>query len=175
MRVTARLPVLSRETVNRRACAWSVLFFLAFAGGEAGAQSVSQGAGKQEGTVIDLTQTGCQFVEAEGGTDHGYTTTQKSDCVEINSKTGQKRLQRVQPLTLKPGKYIFRVTNKNVPYELGFWLRGVGLARFVQPNVSGGGLKQGVTRDYTVELTPGEYLYSCPLNPTPDYPLIVKE
>ena len=33
-------------------------------------------------TVIELTQTGCQFVESEGGMDHGYTPTQKSDCEE---------------------------------------------------------------------------------------------
>ena len=25
-----------------------------------------------------------------------------------------------------------------------------------------------------LELEPGEYLYSCPLNPTPDYRLVVK-
>jgi len=39
--------------------------------------------------------------------------------------------------------------------------------------VSGGGLTTGTTKDYEVELEPGEYLYSCPLNPTPDYKLIV--
>ncbi|MGP1614552.1 MAG: hypothetical protein ACTS5Y_05780, partial [Pollutimonas bauzanensis] len=73
-----------------------------------------------------------------------------------------------------PGRYIFRVTNKDVPYELGFWLRGAGLTgRATLPSVSGGGLTQGVTKDYAIELKPGEYAYSCPLNPTPDYRLIV--
>lgn len=159
----------------RRASACGGLFFLALASGAAGAPPVDQGAVSADGTVITLTQTGCQFIEAEGGIDHGYTATKKADCIGINTKTGEERIQKGGPLTLKPGKYIFRVTNRDVPYELGFWLRGVGLARFVQPNVSGGGLTQGVTRDYAVELTAGEYLYSCPLNPTPDYPLIVKE
>ena len=126
-------------------------------------------------TIITLTQTGCQFLESEAGVDHGFKTEKKKDCEEINEKTGKDRLSKATPLTVKPGKYIFRVTNKNVPYELGFWLRGVGLARLLQPNVSGGGLTEGVTRDYSVELTPGNYAYSCPLNPTPDYPLIVKE
>lgn len=162
---------LFREDGYGRACAWGGLLFLALAGGTADAQT----AGNNQATIITLTQTGCQFIEAEGGTDHGYKTAKKADCTGINAKTGKERLQKAGSLTLKPGKYIFRVTNRNVPYELGFWLRGVGLARFVQPNVSGGGLTQGVTRDYAVELTPGEYLYSCPLNPTPDYPLIVKE
>lgn len=128
-----------------------------------------------DGSVITFTQTGCQFLEPEGGTDHAFKTQKKTDCEEINEKTGKDRLAKGAPLTVKPGKYIFRVTNKNVPYELGFWLRGVGLARLLQPNVSGGGLTKGVTRNYTVELTPGNYSYSCPLNPTPDYPLIVKE
>ena len=41
-------------------------------------------------------------------------------------------------------------------------------------SVSGGGLGTGQTKDYEVELEPGEYLYSCPLNPTPDYRLVVK-
>ena len=41
-------------------------------------------------------------------------------------------------------------------------------------SVSGGGLGLGETQDYEVELEPGEYLYSCPLNPTPDYRLVVK-
>jgi hypothetical protein len=43
------------------------------------------------------------------------------------------------------------------------------------PSVSGGGLKMGKTQDYAIDLKPGEYLYSCPLNPTPNYPLIVEE
>ncbi len=128
-----------------------------------------------DATVITLTQTGCQFLESEAGQDHGFKTKNKNDCIEINGKTAEQRLQKIAPMTLKPGRYIFRVTNKNVPYELGFWLRGAGLARLIQPNVSGGGLTEGATRDYNVELTAGNYAYSCPLNPTPDYPLIVKE
>ena len=75
---------------------------------------------------------------------------------------------------MEPGKYVFRVTNKNVPYDLGFWLRGEGLVnRATLPSVSGGGLKEGVTKDYKITLKPGEYLYSCPLNPTLDYKLVV--
>lgn len=35
-------------------------------------------------------------------------------------------------------------------------------------------LTPGKTRDYEIELKPGNYVYSCPLNPTPDYRLIVK-
>ena len=75
---------------------------------------------------------------------------------------------------LEPGKYIFRVTNQDVPYALGFWLRGKGIVgRATLPSVSGGGLGTGITKDYVIELSEGEYLYSCPLNPTPDYRLVV--
>ncbi len=48
--------------------------------------------------------------------------------------------------------YVFRVTNKNLPYELGFWLRGDGLmSRLRLPGVSEGGLMTGKPR--TTELT----------------------
>ena len=62
-----------------------------------------------------------------------------------------------------------------MPYELGFWLRGATLlSRATLPSVSGGGLTTGKTQDYVVDLKPGEYVYSCPLNPTPDYRIVVK-
>lgn len=139
-----------------------------------GSVMLTQVARAEEPTIIELTQVGCQFVESENGVDHGYTTTGKADCVAINDESGAARLGQAQPLELKPGKYIFRVTNKNVPYGLGFYLRGDGLvARATLPSVSGGGLKTGVTKDYAIDLKPGDYVYSCPLNPTPDYQLKV--
>ena len=122
---------------------------------------------------IALTQVACQFVEAEGK-DHGFASKGKSDCVAVNDRTGDERLSQSQTLRLEPGKYVFRVTNKNVPYSLGFWLRGDGLLNRARlPSVSGGGLSTGATKDYTIELEEGEYVYSCPLNPTPDYKIVV--
>lgn len=129
----------------------------------------------EDATLIELTQTPCQFVEAEG-TDHGYRAASADDCKAINASTGAARLQASPPLSLKPGKYIFRVMNKNVPYTLGFWLRGDGLVNRARlPGVSGAGLQTGTSKDYEIELKPGEYVYSCPLNPTPDYKIIVAE
>ncbi|MDV7341603.1 hypothetical protein RYZ26_18510 [Terasakiella sp. A23] len=130
--------------------------------------------------VIELTQTPCQFVESENGTDHGYKSTKAEDCNTINAKTKADRLASAEPLTLAPGKYIFRVKNENVPYELGFWIRDHDynwknpIHKITKTSVSGGGLTTGVSKDYEVELKPGTYHYSCPLNPTPDYTLIVK-
>ena len=126
-------------------------------------------------TVINLTQTGCQFLESEKGVDHGFRTTRAEDCVAINERTGDERLASAKVLELKPGAYIFRVTNRDVPYDLGFWLRGATLvSRALLPGITGGGLAPGASRDYAIELKAGEYVYSCPLNPTPDYRLVVR-
>lgn len=129
--------------------------------------------------IIELTQTGCQFVESENGADHGFRTSSAEDCKRINAETGADRLAAAEPLELEAGRYVFRVTNRDVPYPLGFWLRDADYedaswaGRLTKTSVSGGGLDEGKTRDYAVELEPGEYVYSCPLNPTPDYRLIV--
>lgn len=123
--------------------------------------------------VITLSQTGCQFLETESK-DYKYQTTKAEDCNQINSKTLSERKQGFKPLQLKPGKYTFRVTNRDVPYELGFYLRGEGVSQVTLPKVSGGGLSKGKTQDYQITLKPGKYLFSCPLNPTPDYPITVQ-
>ena len=132
-----------------------------------------------EPVVINLTQIPCQFLESENGVDQGFRSSSSADCKAINEKTGKARLERAKVLKLKPGKYIFRVTNKNVPYELGFWLRSEDydwrnpLHKLTKTSVSGGGLAMGKTQEYKVTLKPGTYLYSCPLNPTPNYKLVV--
>jgi len=122
-------------------------------------------------TIVELNQTPCLFLESEEKP-QSYTSTKAADCVAINAKTGRER--KFKTLRLKPGRHIFRVTNKNVPYELGFYLRGQGFARVTLPSVSGGGLTTGKTQDYEISLAEGSYYYSCPLNPTPDYTLVVE-
>ena len=144
------------------------------------AAAASSGAKAAGPIVVELTQVGCQFLESENGEDRGFMSKSADDCVEINERTGADRLDSATALELAPGKYIFRVTNRNVPYDLGFWLRSHDyssynpLHKLTKISVSGGGLKTGTTKDYVVELEPGEYIYSCPLNPTPNYRLIVK-
>ncbi len=138
------------------------------------------GHAAEEPTVIELTQVPCQFLESENGFDHGFTTARKEDCEAINSQSGEERLSSAQVLNLTPGNYVFRVTNQNVPYPLGFWIREHNydwrnpLHKVTKTSVSGGGMATGVTLDYEVELEAGhEYVYSCPLNPTPDYRIVV--
>ncbi len=132
-------------------------------------------------TVIDMTQTACQFLEAENGVDHDFTTTRRADCEAINARTEARRLTAARIMRLAPGPYVFRIRNRDVPYELGFWLREKDynwrnpLHKLTKLSVMGGGLMTGESRDYHVELPAGRYLYSCPLNTTPDYELIVGE
>lgn len=124
--------------------------------------------------VITITQTACQFLEVEGQ-NLNFKSKEESDCAKINSATLNTRKKNFKTLKLKSGEYNFKVTNKNVPYEIGFFLRGVGLGRLTLPSTSGGELYTGVTKDYRINLKPGTYKMSCPLNSTPDYDLIVEE
>lgn len=126
-----------------------------------------------EPTIVELTQTGCQFLEPES-TDYGYEPQTLADCKKINIDTMNERVAGAEPIVLKPGRYVFRVTNSDVPYELGFYLRAASKLKIpFMPRVSGGGQLPGTTIEYEVELEEGEYVYSCPLNPTIDYPLNV--
>ncbi|MEE8574367.1 MAG: hypothetical protein V3T30_03050 [Thermodesulfobacteriota bacterium] len=152
--------------ITKRSAKTGALLFLAFT-----LVFGAEWAEAAEPVVVTLTQTPCTFIEAEVEP-REYISTKKNDCVRINRETTGER--EFKTLTLKPGKTIFRVTNKNVPYPLGFWVRGKGITRITLPRVSGGGLATGATKDYVIELTPGAYHYSCPLNPTPDYTLIVE-
>ena len=104
----------------------------------------------QAKTVINLTQTGCQFIETERK-NYNYQPQNASDCQRINLETIKERKQSFKPISLSPGKYIFRVKNENVPYELGFYLRGQGASKVFLPKVSGRGLKEGVTKDYAID------------------------
>ncbi len=133
-------------------------------------------AGAASPQVVTLTQVPCQFLESENGADRGFRSKRAADCEAVNARTSDERLAKAKVLRLRPGRTVFRVANRNVPYELGFWLRGDGVINRARlPSVSGGGLMIGKTRDYEVDLKPGEYVYSCPLNPTPDYRLVVEQ
>ncbi len=132
---------------------------------------ISRHANAAGPVIIELHQTPCTIIEAEVSP-QTFVSKRAADCIAINKKTAGKR--EFKPLRLKAGKTVFRVTNNNVSYPLGFWVRGRGVGRLTLPSVSGGGLSTGATKDYVIDLKPGKYLYSCPLNPTPDYPLIVE-
>ncbi|MFN3761204.1 MAG: hypothetical protein ACK4SF_18475 [Algoriphagus aquaeductus] len=84
-------------------------------------------------------------------------------------------------LTLKPGQYQFKVKNQNVDKDLGFVIqraadKNVDVMKSAVPNSFTTELiKKGETKmTGVVTLEKGEYVYSCPLNPTPQYKITVK-
>lgn len=98
--------------------------------------------------------------------------------IELIQTEGQFETQE---LSLISGKYQFRVVNKNVDKDLGFVIQQ-------EEDIESDVMKTAVANSFTtayvkkdevqytgiVELKSGNYVYSCPLNPTPHYKLIVK-
>lgn len=88
----------------------------------------------------------------------------------------------VKKLELKPGKYQFKVTNTNVDKEVGFVIQKEAdknmdvMKTAVENSFTTALIKKGETQmTGVVELKEGQYVYSCPLNPTPKYSLTVKK
>ncbi|MBC8043890.1 MAG: hypothetical protein IAF08_10660 [Rhizobacter sp.] len=81
-------------------------------------------------------------------------------------------------LTLKPGKYQFKITNKSVDHEVGFYLteqKADGSDGQMVKGSNAGHPKKGESvMSGVVDLKAGKYNYSCPLNPTPHYTLTVR-
>ena len=84
-------------------------------------------------------------------------------------------------LDLAPGQYRFRVTNASVDHEVGFFIQraadknGAPGETAVENSFTEGPIAIGETSQTgVVTLAPGEYVYSCPLNPTPHYTITVK-
>ena len=84
-------------------------------------------------------------------------------------------------LDLAPGQYRFRVTNASVDHEVGFFIQraadkdGAPGETAVENSFTESAIATGETSQTgVVTLAPGEYVYSCPLNPTPHYTITVK-
>lgn len=81
-------------------------------------------------------------------------------------------------LTLSEGTYIFEISNNNVGHDVGFVLAPKGKTAkkhhiknaYVTSLVKNN--KKATSKKVT--LTKGEYIYFCPLNPTPQYTLKVE-
>jgi plastocyanin len=81
-------------------------------------------------------------------------------------------------ITLSAGTYVFEIANTNVGHDVGFVLAPKGktdaanhiknayVTEVVKNNTKG--------HSNEVTLAKGEYVYFCPLNPTPQYTLIVE-
>ncbi len=78
-------------------------------------------------------------------------------------------------LILSPGKYRFNITNADVQKEVGFYVHELGNKQSLPNSMPSGTIKKGETKSTgVVELKSGTYEYSCPLNPTPEYKIVVK-
>jgi len=81
-------------------------------------------------------------------------------------------------LMLDAGYYQFEIVNNGVDHEVGFVLAPKG--KTDQPNHIKEAYVKAPVKDGSssmtnvVSLTPGEYVYFCPLNPTKEYSLTVK-
>lgn len=79
-------------------------------------------------------------------------------------------------ITLEEGQYIFEINNNNVGHEVGFVLapktnpdahiKTAYVTKVVKNNTT--------ERSNVTTLAKGEYVYFCPMNPTPQYTLIVE-
>lgn len=103
------------------------------------------------------------------------TTAQTVKKVQLQQTSGEFTISE---LTLSAGTYVFEISNAGVDHEVGFVLAPKGKPEaenhikeaYVQNTVKNGDTQSS----QAVTLAKGEYIYFCPLNPTPQYRLTVK-
>ena len=106
----------------------------------------------------------------------GYATfAQEPATVKLDQTPGEFKTTE---LKLKPGKYVFDVTNKGVDHAVGFVITPKGKTDqqdHIQSSYLSQTIKNGESaKSGEVTLGKGEYVYFCPLNPTPLYRLVVE-
>ncbi|TXF87759.1 hypothetical protein FUA23_17670 [Neolewinella aurantiaca] len=121
--------------------------------------------------VVTLTEGSFQYSCPLNPTPHYAVNVGTPKTIKLTQKEG---VYNEGNLELAAGYYVFEVTNKKVAKDLGFYLQDETGAQ-----VQNSGLKELVGKGETnttglVFLTPGNYQYSCPLNPTPHYSVTVK-
>lgn len=126
--------------------------------------------------VINLTHAPCQLLESENGVDQKFTAWHESHCRRFNRKS-EERMAEIEPMVIESGEWTFNVTNRDVDWPVSFWLRAEKMTdRLSLPKAElGVRLAAGESKSITLTLPPGDYVYSCPLNPTPLYRLTVVE
>jgi len=81
-------------------------------------------------------------------------------------------------LTLPAGTYFFEILNKNVGHDVGFVLAPKGKTdekhHIKEAYVTSLVKNNSKSSSQKVTLAKGEYVYFCPLNPTPQYTLKVE-
>lgn len=96
-------------------------------------------------------------------------TAKTVELVQTKGKFNQGNLK------LKPGNYVFEIENKSVGKDVGFYLHKVNDEKPLVNSDKAGLIPNNEKRQTgIVALEKGEYVYSCPLNPTADYKIIVE-
>jgi len=102
----------------------------------------------------------------------------KQEAVKIVSLEQTKGAFTQKQLTLSEGTYIFEISNNEVGHNVGFVLAPKGktdASNHIKNAYVTSQVKNNTKEtSKKVSLTKGEYVYFCPLNPTPEYTLIVK-
>ena len=101
---------------------------------------------------------------------------QTAEKVKLEQTTGAFT---TETLELKAGTYVFEISNKDVDHAVGFVLapkkENIGAEDHIQEAYLSKTIAAGETGlSQQVTLEKGEYVYFCPLNPTPQYIVVVK-
>ncbi len=101
---------------------------------------------------------------------------QKAKTIKLEQTPGEFATTE---LTLKSGTpYVFEVNNKGVDHAVGFVIAPEGKTdqeHHIQSAYLSKTIKDGESaKSGEVTLEKGEYVYFCPLNPTPQYKITVK-
>ncbi|SDS54539.1 Cupredoxin-like domain-containing protein [Polaribacter sp. KT25b] len=101
------------------------------------------------------------------------TSAQEVKTVSLEQTKGEFTQKQ---LTLSEGTYIFEVANNNVGHNVGFVLAPKSDVKAHIKNAYVTAQVKNNTKETSkkVTLKKGEYVYFCPLNPTPQYTLIVE-
>ena len=105
----------------------------------------------------------------------------KKDAMHITVKTvslEQTNGEFTQKaITLSEGTYVFEIANNGIDHEVGFVLAPKGKTdaahHIKEAYVTNAVATNKKSKSQNVTLDKGEYTYFCPLNPTPQYTLIV--
>jgi plastocyanin len=101
------------------------------------------------------------------------TNAQEVKTVSLEQTKGEFTQKQI---TLSEGTYIFEVANNNVGHNVGFVLapKSDVKAHIKDAYVTAQVKNNTKETSKKVTLTKGEYVYFCPLNPTPQYTLLVE-
>ena len=105
----------------------------------------------------------------KGMTDHAST----AKTIKLEQTKGEFN---IQSLILAQGDYVFEISNNGVDHEVGFVIAPKSNSDahiktgYIQKTIKDG--EKSTSK--VVNLPKGEYVYFCPMNPTPKYTITVK-